>query len=238
MEGIYCYVDLKDNSIVYVGKDSNIDKKSRYYGHKSPTQYHNQTFNRILQNNLSRYKYKVLKKGSFRQDLLNALEILYIRRYNPKFNFSIGGEGITGYRHSEETKQKMSENKKKNTWNYKPYYRVCKLDNRNGVQRYVIKKDGKSIKASTNPLFLSEWFEENYPNEKLENRFEDLGWVETNDFVVRPKGHMNGKKRYCIRKDGKVYFQTTNVNNLFKYMENNYSNSKLDITYLEEENIL
>ena len=32
MEGIYCYVDLKDNSIVYVGKDSNIDKKSRYYG--------------------------------------------------------------------------------------------------------------------------------------------------------------------------------------------------------------
>ena len=34
--GIYCYIDKKDNKIVYVGKDSNIDKKRRHKDHHKP----------------------------------------------------------------------------------------------------------------------------------------------------------------------------------------------------------
>lgn len=43
-------------------------------------------------------------------DDLNMLEISFIERYNPRFNFTKGGDGIKGYKHSDETKQKMSEN--------------------------------------------------------------------------------------------------------------------------------
>lgn len=109
MRGIYCYTDLKNDEIVYVGKDSNIHKNTRHYAHKNPQNYNKQPFNRILQNNLNRYEYKVLKRGNFSQNLLNVLEILYIRRYKPKFNFTIGGDGATGYKHTNETRKKISE---------------------------------------------------------------------------------------------------------------------------------
>ena len=110
--GIYCYIDKKDDSIVYIGKDSNIDKNRRHNDHFAPYAYNLQQINRVLQNNPKRYVYKVLKSwkaDEYPKNLANILEIIYIRRYNPKFNFTKGGEGIIGFRHSEETKQRLSE---------------------------------------------------------------------------------------------------------------------------------
>jgi len=63
MIGIYCYQDTQnDNEIVYIGKDSNIDRNIRYNAHKKPSQYNCQQINRVIQNNPNRYKYKILKK--------------------------------------------------------------------------------------------------------------------------------------------------------------------------------
>ena len=39
MMGIYAYFDKKDNSVVYVGKDSNIDKGKRRRDHIQPSNY-------------------------------------------------------------------------------------------------------------------------------------------------------------------------------------------------------
>lgn len=108
-QGIYCYIDKKTNKVVYVGKDSYIDKKTRDRAHKNPSYYDTQPFNRILQNNFNRYKYEVLEEGNISQKILNGLEMSFIRRYNPVFNFTKGGDGILGFNHSEETKKKMSE---------------------------------------------------------------------------------------------------------------------------------
>lgn len=109
-KGIYCYKDTKDNNrIVYVGKDSKIHINKRHKEHLHPSRYDKQPFNRILQNNPDRYTYHVLKEGDIDKNLLSALEIIYTRRYNPKFSFTVGGDGSTGFRHSEETKRKMSE---------------------------------------------------------------------------------------------------------------------------------
>ena len=107
MIGVYCYVDLKTDDVVYIGKDSHIDENRRHRQHLSPSCYNEQQINRVLQNTPQRYKYKVLKKGDFSQNLLNALEILYIRRYSPKFNYTIGGEGSLGCKLSKETKEKL-----------------------------------------------------------------------------------------------------------------------------------
>ncbi len=111
--GIYCFKDLKNNGkIVYVGKDVHIYKQKRGKEHMYPSNYHKQPFNRVLQNNPTRYEYSVLKKGNFSEELLSALEIIYIRRYNPKFNYTVGGEGSVGYKHRDESKKKMSESRK------------------------------------------------------------------------------------------------------------------------------
>lgn len=136
--------------------------------------------------------------------------------------------------HSQETKTKMSKAKKgkyvgADNWNYKDYYRVAKLGSPNRTQRYVIVKDKTVIKSSTNPLFLSEWFKENYPNEELINEYEELGWETVNNYKLRPKGHINGKKRYCIRYNGKVLKQSVYKDKLIKWFEENYPFENLDI---------
>lgn len=45
MKGIYKYTDLKTGEIVYVGKDSHIDKHQRHKDHLKPSQYDN---NRLI----------------------------------------------------------------------------------------------------------------------------------------------------------------------------------------------
>ena len=108
--GIYCYKDTqKNNEVVYVGKDSNISKNERHKAHHNPSKYDDQVINRVLQNNPNRYTYHILKKGDFDENLLNALEIIYTHRYHPKFSFTIGGDGSRGYKHSPESKAKISK---------------------------------------------------------------------------------------------------------------------------------
>ena len=112
-KGIYCYIDKKDNQIVYVGKDSYIDKNKRHKEHLAPSNYNKQQINRILQNNPDRYIYQVLWEiNDCSDNHKNQMEIFYIKKYNPKFNFTEGGDGTSGFKHSEETRKKMSESKK------------------------------------------------------------------------------------------------------------------------------
>lgn len=112
--GIYCYVDTKDNSIVYIGKDSHIENRIRNKAHYAPSQYEDQPINRILQNNPLRYDYNILEWNVTDQKELNTLEIDYIAKYNPKFNFTIGGDGIVGFKFSKKSRDKMSESQKGN----------------------------------------------------------------------------------------------------------------------------
>lgn len=112
MLGIYAYFDKKDNSVAYVGKDSHIDVDRRHKQHHQPCMHHQQKINQILQNNPNRYTYQVLVWSVKDQDTLNALEIQNIRQLKPKFNYTDGGDGMLGFKHSEESKKKMSESSK------------------------------------------------------------------------------------------------------------------------------
>ena len=50
---------LSDDEIVYIGKDSYIGKHQRRKDHLAKSRYNDQPFNRILQNNPTRYEYKI-----------------------------------------------------------------------------------------------------------------------------------------------------------------------------------
>ena len=109
-KGIYCYIDTNNNEIIYIGKDSAIDKHNRHRQHYSKSHYDNQQINRILQNNPLRYQYKILwENNNCSNHHLNQMEIYYISKYNPKFNFTSGGDGCSGFKHSQKTKKKMRE---------------------------------------------------------------------------------------------------------------------------------
>lgn len=113
--GIYCYKDLQNNNeIVYIGKDSNIHYNKRHKDHLHPSNYNKQPFNKILQKNSNRYQYHILKswdKTKYNPKLTSILEILYIKRYKPKFNFTTGGEDLFIAKISEKTKEKISKSK-------------------------------------------------------------------------------------------------------------------------------
>lgn len=112
--GIYCYKDTLDNDkVIYVGKDSNIDTNQRHKSHLHPSKYSVQIINRTIQNNPERYDYEVVCESEYYSDVyLNCLEKGLIKVYNPKFNFTIGGGGCSGYNHSEESKKKISDGNK------------------------------------------------------------------------------------------------------------------------------
>lgn len=112
MLGIYCYIDKKDNKIVYIGKDSHIERNKRHKTHMNPSRYDKQPFNRILQNNPNRYTYQVLVWNVKDQETLNALEIQNIRQLKPKFNYTDGGDGSTGYQWTDEQKMRVSNSLK------------------------------------------------------------------------------------------------------------------------------
>ena len=136
MNGIYGYLDLKTNDIVYIGKDSHIDKDKRHKAHLSKSRYNNQPFNRVLQNNPKRYKYARIIVGDFYNIMLNGLEIQYIEACNPKFNFTLGGDGMIGYTPSKKTREKMSKAHK------------GKIFSQEHRQRLSISKKGEN-----NPMF-------------------------------------------------------------------------------------
>ena len=123
MKGIYYYLDKITGEIDYIGKDSNISRKTRHHAHKCSSYYNDQPFNRILQNNPNRYEYGIFCEGPFTDEELIQLENIYKKGYSPRFDFeyrSHGGltethkkkisESKKGYTHKKSTRELMSKN--------------------------------------------------------------------------------------------------------------------------------
>ena len=106
--GIYGYMDTLTDKIVYIGQAQDIHVRD--LAHRSPSMYSKQVINKVLQNNPTRYTIYVLEKCS--TEMLNHLEQTLIGMFNPKFNFTDGGEGTRGHKHSKETIEKMSNAQK------------------------------------------------------------------------------------------------------------------------------
>lgn len=91
--GIYGYYDTLKKQIVYIGQS--IDCIQRNKQHYETYRYNEQNINRVLQNdNINRYIFKIIKKCN--KEKLNEEEIYFIKKYQPRFNYTIGGYGC-GY---------------------------------------------------------------------------------------------------------------------------------------------
>ena len=157
--GIYGYWDNLNDEIVYVGQAVNI--KLRHNEHYSPARYNAQTINRVIQNNKERYGLVVLKKCNI--DDLDYWERTLIALFNPKFNYTDGGEGSRGFKHSEETKQKLSEMLSgENSYNYgrkftEEHRRKISESNK-GNQAFLGKKHAEETKQKIREANLGRTF--------------------------------------------------------------------------------
>lgn len=157
--GIYGYWDNLMDELVYVGQA--FDIKLRHYEHLSPARYDAQTINRVLQNNKERYDLIVLKKCGI--DDLNYWERTLIALFNPKFNYTDGGEGSRGFKHSEETKRKLSEMLSgENSYNYgrkfSEEHRRKISESNKGKQAFLGKKHTEETKQKIREANLGRTF--------------------------------------------------------------------------------
>lgn len=106
VSGIYGYYDNLKDKIVYIGKSSNLKRRYKQHLHVS----RKLQIDKIIRNNPKRYDFIILKKCDDKK--LNYWEITLIALFNLKFNFTNGGDGTTGYKHTEEVCKKISESQK------------------------------------------------------------------------------------------------------------------------------
>lgn len=116
--GIY-KITNKINNKVYIGQTKNL--KSRIQRHlydfknnKHPNIY---LYNSMRKHGIENFDVEIIFQGNFNQNELNDLEIDLIRLYNSNdkrfgYNMTEGGDGISGLKRSEITKQKISKSKK------------------------------------------------------------------------------------------------------------------------------
>lgn len=110
--GIYC-IENVINHKKYIGKSVNIicrwkEHKNRLYSGKSRNKYLQNSFNKYGEENFNFYIIEECEK-----EILSEREKYYIVLYstrNPEFGYNLtdGGEGISGFEHSEETKSLIS----------------------------------------------------------------------------------------------------------------------------------
>ena len=223
-KGIYKYTDLKTGEIVYIGKDSHIDKNQRHRNHLSPSRYDKQPFNRILQNNPERYEYGVIWATEDCTDLkLNKMEILFGKIYNPKFNFDeFGKGGCKG--HTEETKRKLSENHHK-------YWEGKKRSDK------TKQKISETLKGHTLSEETKRKISEGHKGKTLsEEHKKKLSESHKNKYATIHKGGFTyyGKKKYILRLNGKILKQSINLSKLLNWFSENYPNEILKIPKKEE----
>lgn len=215
MIGIYCYEDtLNDNEIVYVGKDSNIAINRRHKDHFAKGNYDAQQINRVLQNNPDRYRYRILKqwkKEEYNPNLANALEILYIRRYNPLFNFTKGGEGILGHRHSPETREKISRNHADFSGKNHPQYGT-----------HLSEETKKKISKAHRGKKLTKEHRQKIRESHRDNHGENNPMWKDFSRIVLGGFDENGNRRYLIVWQGKRIKSSISLSKLIKWWTEKY----------------
>ncbi len=117
--GIYAYYDLQLHYFIYIGLDSHIDE---YLRHRQHMKGNGQVIDYVLNADPDRYKLVTLctlPEGTPRETL-EQYEIRFINKlgtyaYDTNkrvFNFTLGGEGTSGYKFNDELKILMSESRR------------------------------------------------------------------------------------------------------------------------------
>lgn len=115
--GIYWFRNTENNKY-YVGQALNIRKRFNKHMSRMRRKFNYPLYNALNKYGLDKFEYSIElildtenKSNEDIQKELNELEIKYIKKYNSfenGYNLTIGGESISGYHQTEETKQRLS----------------------------------------------------------------------------------------------------------------------------------
>lgn len=236
-KGIYGYWDNQKEYVVYIGQTSNLEERRKKHSYPAK----NNKINDVLINNPNRYEYFILAEGDFSDKTLDEMEIYAISifktnkyKYPDKsvFNFTDGGGGIRGFRHSDETKTKISEAGKGRVWSDESKKKLS-----NSLKGHVGWNKGKSI-SDEHKKKISESMKGRTISDETKEKLSKLNmgkfkgdksgkWKEY--IRITKYGKRNGKQRYCLRKEGKVLKTSIDIYKLISFSFENFLNEKLHI---------
>lgn len=122
------YVFTSPSGKHYIGITNNLYKRYKDHKRNGKSQYKTKFYDAIKKYKFENFKVKILHQDIEDRELLNFLEVLYIEKYktqDSKFGYNInpGGDGIQlfgeangmyGKTHTEESRQKMKDNRTPN----------------------------------------------------------------------------------------------------------------------------
>lgn len=204
-KGIYCYYDINTNEIVYIGKDSHIDKKIRHKQHYQVYKYHDQKINKILQKNQNRYNYKILWEiDNCTTNHLNQMEIYFINKYHPRFNFSNGGDGFDFG---------------KNHPHYKSYARIIKGGYNGNKQQYVLRYQKQNIIRSIDKKYLNDYAI------KLNSNQITISEIKAQNYIKNKQQKTQSRPQNCLKKISETRSKKYNITGFYqvcKHKNNKY----------------
>lgn len=112
ISGIYKFTNKLKNK-VYIGQGINLRVRIKnHIDNYKKDKKNSHFYSSMKKYGIENFDVEILQQGNFSKTELDEMEITYIRLFksqNPKlgYNMTGGGEGIVGFKHSEETKQKQ-----------------------------------------------------------------------------------------------------------------------------------
>lgn len=114
MTGIYCFKNLV-NGKVYIGQSVNIQRRYKQHLSNINNLKHQEAIYLALRKyGVENFSFEILKECDINN--LSKFEQYYISKYDAYgcngYNETVGGEGSIGYKHTKESKEKMSASRK------------------------------------------------------------------------------------------------------------------------------
>jgi len=146
---------------VYVGKTySGSGFKKRWRSERYDLRKNNGNMNLHLQRAWLKYgednfEFRIIEECE--DEILSEREILWIKKYRELgknlYNFTDGGEGMSGWKHSEETKKKMSEARKGKSPSEEHKKKISESLKGRKVPKETLTKVSKSISGDKNHFY-------------------------------------------------------------------------------------
>lgn len=168
--GIYMWT-LKKNGHSYIGRSVDIERRKKEFMCFSKYRYSGKVINRARKkySNIDMWDYTILELCE-EKDLLQK-EKYYIQKYDTYkngYNENDGGDGNVAYKHSEETKHKISESTKKRP----PASTETRKKISNSLKGHTFTEESKEKISDT----LKEYFKNN-PNPNDGKRGKECTWA-------------------------------------------------------------
>ena len=233
--GIYLITN-KINNHMYVG--GSIDIERRFREHKRGADVDNQAIDRaILKYGKENFTYQIITELPPDWKIIGNHEKYWVKFYNTfkdrkHYNLDEGGGGVSGFKHSDETKKKISESCKGKTLSEETKQKIGeanKGENNYFYGKHHTEETKKKMSESHKGKTLSEEHKKKIGEANKGKTGDNSHHWKNYARIVKSGFTKQNKQRYQIKFNGKGIKKSTSIDKLKQWFNSNYPDEELII---------